>query len=128
MPTTYTEIRASLASGFSVAGLRTLNRLCLTAINEGLPHPSVLFSVAVIAEWIADAWDQKPVLTTTVQRVEQQIRPHLEALLSLETASSDATCSALDHATRAFVACLKATLDSEVANFTGLNDKTSRPM
>jgi hypothetical protein len=77
-----------------------------------MPHPSVLFTVAVIAEWIAEAWDGKPIQTTTVTRVEQQVKPHLEALLSLEGADSGAICKTLDEAVGAFTAVLRQTLDS----------------
>ena len=52
----------------------------------GYRTPLVLFTIAVMAAWIADAWDEKPITPTTVTRVEQQVRPHLKALLSLEGA------------------------------------------
>ena len=113
MPTKYEEIRTALDRGFSVDNLRHVNRLCLAAIQEGkAPHPSVLFTVAVIVQWIADGWDEKPILSTTTSRIEKQMKSQLEALLRLGESDSESICSALDQAVKAFATVLRDTLDS----------------
>jgi hypothetical protein len=112
VPDNYEQIRTALDRGFSVDNLRLVNRACLNAIQKGgISHPSVLFTVAIMAGWIADAWDDKPITSTTATRVENQVKPHLEVLLSMERADSGTVCKALDEAVQGFATALKATLD-----------------
>jgi hypothetical protein len=90
-----------------------LVKLCLDSLQKGdSAHPAVLLAISTMAQWIADAWDERPILTTTVSRVEQQLRPHFENLLAVAEAHSDQVCTALDDAAIAFAAALRATLDS----------------
>lgn len=109
----HNKIRAALSRGFYVDNLRAIVTLSLKTLQERKPkHPAVFFALATIAQWIADAWDEKPISVATVERVEGQIRPHLEHLLNVAESNTRQVCIGLDAAATAFRGAIRHGLDT----------------
>ena len=109
----HNKIRGALGRGFYVENLRAIVTLSLKTLQDSKPkHPAVFFMLATISQWIVDAWDEKPISVATVDRVEGQIRPHLEHLLNVAESDAGNVCTALDAVAEAFRVAIRSGLDT----------------
>ena len=114
MPANYDEIRTAIGRGFSVDNLRTITNLSLAILQKRPLHPAIFLTIATVAGWVADAWDDIPLLVAVADRVEGQLKPHLEILLNVAEGSSDQVSSALDAMASAFTDAIRMGLDSDL--------------
>lgn len=101
----YDEIRSALSRGFFVDNLSEISKLSLSLVEEGnVSHPAIPLTISAIAGFVARAWDPDwgPVTVKTADRVEKQLKPQLEALLSVVESDDETVCSALDQAAAVF--------------------------
>jgi len=113
MPTTIEEVRTTLHRGFSVDNLRTVTDLSLAILREKPTHPAIFLTIATISRWIADAWDDVGPPGIPIDRVDRQLRPHLEKLLDLAEADTEEASLALDQIAVAFDQAIQQGLDSD---------------
>lgn len=115
MPAPYDEIRPALSRGFSVENLRKITSLSIEAIQQGnLKHPAAFHAIASVCRWIADAWDEVPIEKHIALRVEEQIKPSLQAVLDSADEDAAKVCLMLDHLTAAFRDAILLGLDSDL--------------
>ena len=111
----YEEIRTTLSRGFSLDNLRKITNLALGIVRDGAPkHPSVFIAIATTSHWIADAWDRVGLNVHVADRVERQVKPHLELLLDSADAPHGKVCEVLDDAATAFSEAMRQGLDSDL--------------
>lgn len=116
MPAEYDQIRTAIRKGFSVDNLRVIERLSLTLLGENTrKHPALFLVLASISRWVADAWDDVPLSAQVADRVEGQLKPHLEALLDVANGDSAEVCAVIDATAAAFREAVKRGLDSDLA-------------
>jgi hypothetical protein len=112
----YGQIRTALSRGFYVDNLRTITKLSLEVLQqENLKHPAIFLVLASLSRWVADAWDDIPLRAPVADRVESQLKAHLEALLNVADGDSAEVCTALDAAAAAFREVVARGLDSDLA-------------
>jgi len=116
MPTEYERIREILSQGFSANALREIARTSLALLQDpATDQPAAFLFIATVSQWIADAWDERPIEARIVARVEKSIRPHFESLLAIEKGeSADYVKILLDAAAIAFRNVLRSGLDSDL--------------
>lgn len=114
MPAAYGEIRTAISRGFSVDNLRVITDLSLAVLQGNPTHPVVFLTIATVSRWVADAWDDVPLLKPVAIRVESQLRPQLEMLLNLADGDSGEVCAALDATASAFREVVRDGLDSDL--------------
>lgn len=114
MPAARDEIRTAISRGFSVDNLRAVTNLSLAILREKPTHPSIFLTIAAISRWVADAWDGVPVLVPIADRVEGQLKPHLEALITVADGNSAEVCAALNATAAAFREAVRRGLDSDL--------------
>jgi len=113
MPREFDQIRIAVSRDLAVESLRSITNLSLAILRDQSPkHPAVFFSLASLSRWVADAWDGIPLPVHVAERVESQLKPHLEALLNVADGDPAAVCAVLDSAASAFSDALSQTLDS----------------
>lgn len=109
----HNEIRIALSRGFYVENLRKIVTLSLRTLqNKKTKHPAVFLTLATISQWIVDAWDEKPMSVAIVERVEGQLRPHLEHLLNTAEFGEGRVYTALDAVATAFRDAIRRGLDT----------------
>jgi hypothetical protein len=88
--------------------------LSLKILQDDAPkHPAILLALAALSRWVADAWDDIPLSTQVADRVERQLKPHMESLLNVVNGDPDEVCAALDAAASAFREAIRRGLDSD---------------
>jgi hypothetical protein len=113
MPSEFDQIRIAISRGLAVKSLRSITKLSLAILQDHSPkHPSVFLSLASLSRWVADAWDDHLISSQVADRVEAQLKPHLEALLDVADGDPAEVCAVLDAAALAFRIALSQTLDS----------------
>lgn len=110
----YNELRTALSRGFYLDNLRSITNLSLAILQENPPHPAIFLTIATISRWVADAWDEVPLLKQVATRVEDQLKPQLEALLNVADGNSEDVCAALDAVATAFREAVSRGLDSDL--------------
>ena len=114
MPT-YGEIRDALSRGFYVENLRAITNLSLKTLQQDEPkNPAVFHALASVSHWVADAWDDVPIIMQVANRVEGQLKPELEALLNAADGIPEEVCAALNAVANAFREAVKNGLDSDL--------------
>ncbi len=114
MATPYEELRITISRGFSVDNLRTITNLSLAILRGRPTHPAIFLTIAAICRWVADAWDNVGPPGIPYERVERQLLPRLEALLTLAEAEADEVSDALDLTAQAFDEAIRMGLDSDL--------------
>ena len=69
----YNELRAALDRGFYLDNLRAITNLSLAILRENPTHPAIFLTIATVSRWVADAWDDVPLLKQVATRVEGQL-------------------------------------------------------
>src|SRR5690348_11612999 len=113
----YEQIRTALGLGFSVQNLRTISNLSLAVLQNDSPlHPAVFMAMASVSRWIADAWDSVPIPVSIAERVEGQLKQHLQKLLEVSESDASQVCAALDATATAFREAIRCGLDSDLVS------------
>jgi hypothetical protein len=110
----YNEIRTALSRGFYVDNLHEITNLSLAVLQENPAHPVIFLTIAAIARWVADAWDEIALSTSVATRVEGQLKRPLENLLNVADGNSAEVCVALDSVATAFREAVRCGLDSDL--------------
>jgi hypothetical protein len=115
MPNAHEELRTCLSKEFSVDNLRVITNLALLILKNGPKNPAVFLVISSVSRWVADAWDDIPLSAPVTERVERQLRPHLEALINVADRDSSEVCDALNALATAFGEAVTRGLDSDLA-------------
>ena len=112
MPTEYDQIRIAVSLSLAVDNLRNITTLSLEILQNRAPrHPAIFVTLACLSRWVADAWDGIPLSVQVADRVEGQLKPHLQALLNVAGGEPAEVLVVLDAAAAAFRMSLSEGLD-----------------
>ncbi|PZR82547.1 MAG: hypothetical protein DLM68_15860 [Hyphomicrobiales bacterium] len=75
-----TNIKKLLKDGLYVHNLRRIEDVAWEAVKNG-QSPCPAYVIFQISRGIADCWDDGPLLVTEAKRVEDALRPSIEAVL-----------------------------------------------
>ena len=115
MSSEYDRIRTTIHQSLSLDNLRGITNLSLKILQDGAPkHPAVFLVLAALSRWVADVWDNIPLPTQVADRVERQLKPHLESLLNVANGDPDEVCAVLNAAADAFREAIRRGLDSDL--------------
>ena len=111
----YEELRIDLDRGFSVDNLRSITNHAIEILRQNVPrHPAIPLIIAILSRWIADSWDEKALSVDVANRVESQIKPHFQKLLSLADSDAAEVYAAVNETALAFSAAICSGLDSDL--------------
>jgi len=99
----YDKIRNAIRDGLYLDNLQLIMRTSYRIIEEDTPkHPAVFFALATLSRWGVDSWGDEVIPVGRAGRIEQYLKPHLQALIDVVDADAAEVCAVLDRSTSDF--------------------------